>query len=49
MNSEKVCHCINTSKKLQERSCISYGKDTKRHKKAFPEASKGVFTIAYAI
>ena len=30
-------------------SCISYGKNTKRHQKSFPEVRKDVFTTAYSI
>ena len=45
----KICHWLNASEKLQERSCISCGNDTKIYHKSFPKASKGVFTIAYLI
>ena len=29
----RKCHWINASEKLEEKSCISYGKDNKTHQK----------------
>ena len=45
MKSDKTYHWIDSSEK--ERSCISFGKDTKRYNKSYPKASKGVFPIVY--
>ena len=49
INRENICHYINTSENLKERSCISCEKGIKRYQKSFPQVSKAVFTIAYPI
>ena len=38
---------LDASEKLEEKFCISCGKDTKRHQKSFPKPCKDIFTIAY--
>ena len=49
MNSEKICHWINTIEKIKERSCIYCDKDTKKNQISFPEASKCIFTTAMSV
>ena len=49
MNTEKIYHWTNISKKLPEKVCISCGKDTKRYHKSFHKTCKAVFTMVYPI